>query len=240
MLRRSFSRGWELFRQNFLSLAIVSVVRSLLPLAALLAFLLSLLPLVLGGFNVLSNPQLLSLVPSGYLGFAGAVATLAVVAAAAALPFFLYLNLSAVVLAHRNRLSLRGSFSLIKGEYATLLVDTFVYWAILGFLVLETSFLYLLHPVAGVLATVASAYVLVRISFWDVLAILGEQHPIRGSWALTEGKELDAFLFFLFFLLAKASFPSVLMPLLVVLLPFESAAKLFFVIEAKRKNNKLA
>lgn len=194
----AFSEGWDTYKENFWELQVLNAARLAAVLGLVLLGVILMLPAALSGAgSLLSSPETMAVVPAALrLGtyLAGWGLLLAVVAVLA-LPLLSFPHLAGAVLARTDKLRVEDAFGLLRDNYFKLLLDSLLYSAAVGFLFLEAVLFMLSAPLLGLLAFGLAVYVAVRLVFWDVLLLGGEEHPLRASWRLTAGRFWTSALF---------------------------------------------
>jgi hypothetical protein len=242
----SFSKGWELYRGNFTDLLVLNALRFLAFIGFLAASLLMSLPFIVSGIlMVIDSPDAALSIPSLLQVSSFFLSFLLVVAAAfiLLLPLFLYPHLAGAVLAHSRKEGARWkeSIALLRKSYHKLLLGTVVYWFIAAFLFTQSLFLSVGSLLPGLLMFLLAVYVSVRLTFWDVLALTGEAHPLTASWEITRGNFMQAFLFVLLAnIIPQMCFliPGLGFFICLLLVPWVAASKVVFVAGSMKGFNK--
>ena len=222
VITESFSRGFGTYKKYFWEFLVLSMSKSLV----LLAFVLVSLALILPVIGVDNWYQVAAYVV-GYI-------ILLVALLVAVMPFFTFPLVSGAVMALKKRPNIEPVFGIIRKEYTRLLIGMLSYGAIVVFAFAEAAILTFIYPVFGLVALIAAAYVCIRLCFWDVLAFMGEKHPLRASWKLTEGRVLTALGFlsvltlFAYFLGLMSFIPLIGALIGLLVAPFFASAKVHF------------
>lgn len=223
VVTEAFSRAFETYKKNFWDLLILSFSKLVIPVALILVSLVLLLP-ALG----LSSWLQIGVYGIGYALFI-------LVAFSMAMPFFAYPVVSGSIIALKKRPKIETSFRSIKDNYHKLLLGMAIYFTIVAFLLIESIVLLFVYPVFGIASLIVAAYVAMRLYFWDVLLFLGEKHPLRASWTLTEGRAFTVLAFlsvstvFAYFIGLMSILPFFGPIVGFVLMPFFVSAKVHFV-----------
>jgi|GEM_PF-6570702 len=241
-ISKSFSKGFELFKKNFWTL--ISLCFSRLAFAMIIGILgvVLLAPLMSSGISqIISNPGLVfesssALQYGAYFVF---YIFLLVGIVALAMPALAYPHLAGAVLAtKKKKFSFQNGLELLKKHYVILLVDGFIYSLLTLYLFIQSALLFLSYPLSGLLMFLASIYLTIRLAFWDILALKGEEHPLKASWKLTK-KSFWAALGFIVLsnLLIEVTSLVPLVGLLfgILTIPFVSTSKAVFVSELSGK-----
>jgi uncharacterized membrane protein len=241
---KAFSRGWDIYKKNFFELFLLNASRVFAMVAFVLVSVLLAIPLVVSGASqLIASPESLIVVPGMLESAAYLVSYFLVIAALAVLtsPLFLYPHLAGSVLALKKKVKVEQAFKVMKSSYLKLLLDTMVYWAIVLFLFAESMFLMMASPLLGILLSTIAVYVSVRLTFWDTLIFMGEEHPLAASWKITKGKFWGASLFVLsanLILQLCLLVPSRGFPLCFLIAPFVTTSKAAFVSGMREGFNK--
>lgn len=238
----SFSKGFRLFKKNFLTLVSLCFLRLAVALGIGIVGVILLVPSLFSGLaQIFTSPNLLIESPLAlpYVSYFFFYVLLMVGFIVVLMPLLAFPHVAGAVLStQKKHIDFKSSLELLKKYYLKLLVDGIIYAAITAYLFIQSVLLFLAYPFLGFVFFMVTLYISVKLAFWDILTLRGEKHPLRASWQLTSGKFWTALAFVSIsnFLIHAVSFLPILGALFgILLIPFVSTAKAVFVQELTKK-----